>query len=1193
MPEDNSILNQFFKEVSNALSRVSEIFEQAYSNPVSIISFLRGRGWDVSFDTTITSNATELGEAIQDLRDLLDGSPEFSNILDAVSKMNAARSGIVGTLGLNIEEDFLQTLAFSLPRQLLDYALTTYLEEEHPKVAAVLALLGVLVIKGEEPTDPYRIPYLKREIRWEFFIQVLQTPERFHEHAYGWGSTEYDGAYLIDTIELALYAFGLSVGRFEHDEAANSLDDVQGESLLAEVFTIPSLTVGIELYEVGETDSPNAGLALAPYIDATGESDVQIGDALTVRLRGALELRRSFGVQLRQESGLELFGLETLPTPDGRISAALVFAPDEPLFRVGSEDRNMFALSGLTVGLKAELLEEEIDLEIEAGLQGLRLVLSTKGSDGFLSKILSDITVDSEIDITLGVGLKRGLFVQSSGSFDVTVPIHKRLGPIAFDSVCVSLGLEDGKIPLRIGVTLSAELGPISATVERLGLRAELKPDGGNIGPVGIDFGFLPPTGVGFAMDASVLVGGGFIDFDDVNQRYSGALALQLGEIGVTAIGLIATRMPDGSEGYSMLVNIGVTFEPAIQIYAGFSLAGVGGLVGVNRTMETEVLREGLKKGTLDSILFPDPASVIANANKIISDMRSVFPPEEGRFVVGPMLKIGWGTPTILTGEIGVFVETPEPVRVALMGQVEMALPDEEFEIVGIHIDILGTLDTERKELSFQASIQGTGMGAFELYGDCAFFLRWGDNPEMALAIGGFHPKFAPPPPRSIFSDLQQLRLNLTYGPLVQLRFGGYLALTPNSLQFGARIELFVGVVAVDAGISGFLSFDALFNFSPFSFEVGMTGGMAINVMGVNLANIRVGCTLSGPNPWNIRGTATVNVLFCDIDCGFNITWGLPSAELTAPIAIWPMLHKALERTESWGGQLPAGASLVESLRTIDEEPQDEDVPAPVIVHPAGTLEVRQNVVPLEITLDKFGNAPPQDYDRFKIKGAKTLDEGNTVDEFFSRGRFEDLSNQQKLSLPSFEKLPGGLTTRSSNRLSVTGVCAGQAVSYESITIKPDRTTQKAPNPEKAVSSWSQTRFIAKGNAAGRGALRKKGRARFAACGKPMVGAQEEKYVVVDVETLTPFSLDSRVDVHAHGISVQAEQAMAQQFALYPRVVDVGTLTSFSLDSRVDVPANGMTRVQAEQAMEHYLALYPRLVGNLTVVAEYEAREAA
>ena len=290
---------------------------------------------------------------------------------------------------------------------------------------------------------------------------------------------------------------------------------------------------------------------------------------------------------------------------------------------------------------------------------------------------------------------------------------------------------------------------------------------------------------------------------------------------------------------------------------------------------------------------------------------------------------------------------------------------------------------------------------------------------------------------------------------------------------------------------------------------------------------------------------------------------------------------------------MPAGASLVESLRTIDEEPQDEDVPAPVIVHPAGTLEVRQNVVPLEITLDKFGNAPPQDYDSFKIKGARILDGGNTVDEFFSRGRFEDLSNQQKLSLPSFEKLPGGLTTRSSNRLSVTGVCAGQAVSYESITIKPDRTTQKAPNPEKAVSSWSQTRFIAKGNAAGRGALRKKGRARFAACGKPMVGAQEEKYVVVDVGTLTPFSLDSRVDVHAHGISVQAEQAMEQQFALYPRVVDVGTLTSFSLDSRVDVPANGMTRVQAEQAMAQYLALYPRFVGNLTVVAEYEAREAA
>ena len=57
--------------------------------------------------------------------------------------------------------------------------------------------------------------------------------------------------------------------------------------------------------------------------------------------------------------------------------------------------------------------------------------------------------------------------------------------------------------------------------------------------------------------------------------------------------------------------------------------------------MDTEALRSGLRNKTLDSILFP--ADPILNANKIISDSERVFPIEEGRFVVGPMAKLGWG----------------------------------------------------------------------------------------------------------------------------------------------------------------------------------------------------------------------------------------------------------------------------------------------------------------------------------------------------------------------------------------------------------------------------------------------------------------------------------------------------------------------------------------------------------------------
>ena len=77
--------------------------------------------------------------------------------------------------------------------------------------------------------------------------------------------------------------------------------------------------------------------------------------------------------------------------------------------------------------------------------------------------------------------------------------------------------------------------------------------------------------------------------------------------------------MPDGSKGFSLMVVIAVEFTP-IQLGYGFTLNGVGGVVGINRGMNVEYLRTGLKDGTLDSIRFPP--DVAANAPKILGDLR-------------------------------------------------------------------------------------------------------------------------------------------------------------------------------------------------------------------------------------------------------------------------------------------------------------------------------------------------------------------------------------------------------------------------------------------------------------------------------------------------------------------------------------------------------------------------------------------
>jgi hypothetical protein len=85
----------------------------------------------------------------------------------------------------------------------------------------------------------------------------------------------------------------------------------------------------------------------------------------------------------------------------------------------------------------------------------------------------------------------------------------------------------------------------------------------------------------------------------------------------------------------------------------------VGGLLGLNRTVELDALQVGVRDGTLNSILFP--TDVVANAPRIISDLKRVFPPHDDRFLIGPMGKLGWGTPTLVSVEMGLLLEIPRP----------------------------------------------------------------------------------------------------------------------------------------------------------------------------------------------------------------------------------------------------------------------------------------------------------------------------------------------------------------------------------------------------------------------------------------------------------------------------------------------------------------------------------------------------
>ena len=106
-------------------------------------------------------------------------------------------------------------------------------------------------------------------------------------------------------------------------------------------------------------------------------------------------------------------------------------------------------------------------------------------------------------------------------------------------------------------------------------------------------------------LDAGGFTGGGFLYLDIPKGEYAGALELSFqGIVDLSAVGILNTKLPDGEPGFSLLILISAEFAP-IQLSFGFTLIGVGGLIGLNRTILFDPLRAGVRDGSLNSVLFP------------------------------------------------------------------------------------------------------------------------------------------------------------------------------------------------------------------------------------------------------------------------------------------------------------------------------------------------------------------------------------------------------------------------------------------------------------------------------------------------------------------------------------------------------------------------------------------------------------
>jgi hypothetical protein len=733
-----------------------------------------------------------------------------------------------------------------------------------------------------------------------------------------------------------------------------------------------------------------------------------VGQKWLAVFRTTIALDAGVGLIVRPPFNFEVFEkIFSAPLSAGSFELDLIAKqkPDQnnqlpEIYLFGSKSTTHLFLKGIAIKFFVNSSLSGQDLGMDIDIEAINLLIGGGQGDSFLNKLLPKDGIGASFGLGFGFSLAKKFYFKGSSGIEILLPMHLSIGPIDIQNIIIGIKIENKKIPLEVGADVKGVLGPLTIVIQNIGLRTELSfsDSSGKLGPVDVNLAFKLPSAIGLSLDTSAVKAGGFLSIKP--DEYIGALELEIKSIklAIKAIAIINTKLPGGEPGFSLLVIITAEFSP-IQLGYGFSLNGLGGLFGYKRSFESDQLRLGLKTKTLDSILFPK--NVIANITKIVGDLKRVFPMGNS-FLIGPMVKIGWGT-SLVTAEIGVLIQVPEPIIIAILGVIRVELPEPENVIVKLQINFLGIINFEKKMLSLDASLADSRILTFTLTGDFAVRLGWGSPAIFIFSSGGFHPDFKEAPVE--LQHMERLGIQIINEADIKLGVGAYFALTTNTVQIGAAARFWAKSGAYTALAE--VGFDALIQFKPFFFSIAvyLTGritGPMIDIV------IEVKGNLSGPNPWHVWGHAHAKLLFFEIAIPFDKTFGEPIEELSVELQnVLSLLMDEVPKNTNWKTSTVISASSKVSLREITPGPDN------MIVHPNTVLSFNQRVVPLEVVIQNFGNKGIEGDKQFSLSASiignnvpAILD--HTLYDSFAPGNFFKIPKDQKLSRPSFEQMKSG-----------------------------------------------------------------------------------------------------------------------------------------------------------------------------------------
>lgn len=1020
---DTPILARFTAAVAEALAPLDDAFD----SPDGMAQFLATIGWPVLAEELTGVNAafgpvpaavTALGQAAAALASgNSDPATQVPAVADAIQAVTTAIGALTTPGNVAGLPQLMQSPAFwtSFATDVVDHLIYHYLQREVPMLFAPLRAAGVL--RSEPATDGRTGD--RKVVDWTELGRLFSDPVGALQNRYGW-----HGSFHSEELLIALAEALASLGQSTDLRSPTTAFDAQywggqrgpdrliwtlWQALVVTGDSMAASRLGLVVAPIpasGQSGGPPAGLVLTPELLGRIGTSQQLSETVTLQLTGSLDTGQALQAVLRPT------GMQFVVGPGGQASldVAVTAKPPKPWQLLGGAGTSRVEVPEAHAGIGiASTAAGALQLSLRAGATGAVLVLEPGDLDSFLGQLLGGKTQRIPLSPTVTWSNTGGFSFNGGSGLSLDIPLGLSLADIVrVDSMHLELaGSQSAGASLHLTLSATLSLGPIVAHVDGVGVSVQLEPGVGNAGHAKVKLGFQPPRGMGLSLNAGLVSGGGVLSFDPDHGKYVGAIALSVEAIAVTAVGVLTTRNPDGSPildragkpTFSLLILISATFPP-IQLGFGFSLTGIGGLVGLNRGIEVEALRGGVRSGALESVLFP--RDVVRNAESLVGQLNTLFPPSAGGLLLGPMVRLSWGEPVLLNLDLAVLLEIGASSLVAVvLGRLRIGLPtDSPVAVVRINLDAAGVVNFSTGEVSLDAALYDSMIAGFVLTGQLALRARWRGEPSFALAIGGFHPAFSPPPG---FPALERMSIALASGDNPMLRLSCYLAVTSNTVQFGALLELYAA--EGPANVRGHLGFDALITLSPFGFAVDIYGSVALRWKNKQIAAVDVTVHLTGPRPWHAWGSASVSILIATVTVKFDLRIGSSApAPLPAPVKVADRVAAAIRSAANWSITPPAGESVV----LFSSASLPDGLAA---AHPLGGFRFTQSVVPFGVTITNYGAAKVTGPAYFAIAKVRVngvdADFGPLSGEF-APAQFFRLDDAAKLSRPSFELHPAG-----------------------------------------------------------------------------------------------------------------------------------------------------------------------------------------